>query len=126
MKTMAFEKGNFSLIALRVLPGCKEHLKKILQEEWYLLNNWYERRGDQLLKRLDATLERNLYGENVSVSAIVGKNGSGKSSLMELIFRIVNNLNFCMMQGVTTYIIVCQIVRRCIEANLLLLSIHDI
>ena len=102
MKTMAFEKGNFSLIALRILPGCKEHLKKILQEEWYLLNNWYERRGDQLLKRLDATLERNLYGENVSVSAIVGKNGSGKSSLMELIFRIVNNLDFCMMQGVTT------------------------
>lgn len=99
---MAFEKSCFSVLAVRILPGCKEHLKKILKEEWYQLNSWYTLKDGKLTKRDDAALERNLYGENISISAIVGKNGSGKSSLMELIFRLVNNLNFCMMQGSTT------------------------
>ena len=41
----------------------------------------------------------------------------------------ISHSNFCISLYIPTfslYIIVCQIVRRCIEANLLLLSIHDI
>ena len=80
---MDFQKANFSLLAVRVLPDCQNHLKKVLKEEWYLLNGWYELKNNALAKRTDCQFERNLYGENVSISAIVGKNGSGKSSLME-------------------------------------------
>lgn len=31
------------------------------------------------------------YGSNITVNALVGENGSGKSSLLELMFRMVNN-----------------------------------
>ena len=99
---MAFQKGNFSLVALRVLPGCSDHLKKILQEEWYLMNGWYTLVQGKLVKREGVVFERDLFGDNISITAIVGKNGSGKSSLMELIFRLVNNLDYCMMHGQTT------------------------
>ena len=34
---------------------------------------------------------------NVSVSAVVGMNGAGKSSLLELIFRMINNFSACLV-----------------------------
>lgn len=36
---------------------------------------------------------KDFFGKNIMVSAIVGMNGSGKSSLLELIFRMINNLS---------------------------------
>lgn len=95
-----FKPSSFSLVAVKIGNKCQEHITKVLKQKWYLLNNWYELNGDTLTKRADANFVRTLYGESISVSAIVGKNGAGKSSLMELIYRVVNNLSFCMMQGV--------------------------
>lgn len=38
-------------------------------------------------------LPNDFFGKNISINAIVGMNGSGKSSLLELIFRMINNFS---------------------------------
>ena len=43
---------------------------------------------------------RDFYGENVSLHVIVGKNGSGKSSLLDMILRMANNLGAVVLKEV--------------------------
>lgn len=45
---------------------------------------------------LEETPLKDFFGENVSLHTIVGKNGSGKSSLLDIVFRVMNNLGAVM------------------------------
>lgn len=93
----------FSIIALRILPGCKEHIRKCLKTNvFYYFNTNYEisDQGDTIKIREGFV---KAVGENffdlhdgksspcISISAIVGKNGDGKSSIIEVIIRLINN-----------------------------------
>lgn len=40
------------------------------------------------------------YGSNITVNALVGENGSGKSSLLELMFRMVNNFSAVLYRNI--------------------------
>lgn len=99
--------ANLSIIALRILPGCKKHIRKCLKENvFYYLNTNYgiSMEGD-IIKRRDGFIETindnffDLYdgssSPNINISAIVGQNGDGKSSIIELIIRLINNLACC-------------------------------
>lgn len=87
---------SFSIIALKVLSGNPNNIRKILPKgkTWYLFNQLYKYEDGKLKRNEDYPLSDNFFGKNISINAVVGKNGSGKSSLLEFMFRMINNLTF--------------------------------
>ena len=70
----------FRLTKIKIYPGCTG--RKNLQEEEYVF-----------VSEKSHKLPEGFYGKNIMVSAIVGKNGSGKSSILDIIYRVLNNLS---------------------------------
>lgn len=73
-------------------------IQKVLNPGWYPFGDYEEPKANGFLycKPVSYT-EHNLYKirkrqPEVSVSCIVGMNGSGKSTIIEIILRILNNL----------------------------------
>jgi ABC-type polysaccharide/polyol phosphate transport system ATPase subunit len=93
---------NFKIIAIRPLSKCDKNLLRVLSTNkvYQLYNNYtfnYQY-GDERLDVIGVEKDKDpvqeLYkinrgygnGLSVSISAIVGENGSGKSSIIELFF----------------------------------------
>ena len=108
--------NSFRIIALRVLKGCESHIRRALKEDvTYFLCNDYKDQYDKEFKWTTISKRRIENGElpkdffslppeidgqnkrehtpTINISAIVGKNGDGKSSLVELMLRIIYNLS---------------------------------
>ena len=68
-----------TLTKIHIQSGCQ--YKKCLHEGEYILEH---------------KLARDFFAPNVCITAIVGQNGAGKSSLLDIIFRILNNLGYCL------------------------------
>ena len=81
----------FSIVCLNILSECERHLCKNLDNGHYFFNEWCELKNGKVEISNNRHPEENFFGKNISIQAIVGKNGSGKSSLLELIYRIINN-----------------------------------
>lgn len=92
--------NEFKLLAIRPLDGTAQELLKGLQKNYiYSFYSEYKYLNKARKEILDSkeyheiesikytqTVPSNLYGENISISAIVGQNGSGKSSLLEIFY----------------------------------------
>ncbi|WP_286733046.1 MULTISPECIES: AAA family ATPase [Sphingobacterium] len=83
---------NFLLQELRIHPDCDPQYKKVLKGTRFIFNTL-----DKSLS--DDTISRKLFGQRVFIHTIVGKNGSGKSSILELIYRIINNYSYYILKG---------------------------
>lgn len=86
---------SFIISALHILPQCDSSLKKGLKDEWFLFNDSVRLEGTpkKIVHNHKNSMKGDYYGKNISISAIVGVNGSGKSSLFEMLYRIINNVS---------------------------------
>lgn len=94
------------LIAIRILPNCASHIRKCLSENtfYYLCNDYTISddggsisRSSQYVEPLSDSFFNINGGKNsvcINLQAIVGKNGDGKSSLIEVMIRLLNNLSY--------------------------------
>ncbi len=88
-------ENSFSIIGMYIYKEC-EH-KKVLKPGYYSLNDAYiyDEKKQTIIENFDVVkpLPNDFFEKNISISAIVGKNGSGKSSLLDMIYRIINNFS---------------------------------
>lgn len=83
----------FKLLGIRPLTGCSDNvLKNLIENECYILDSSYEFDEEKcrlIKKKNSVTLPNDFYLDklNLSITAIVGENGSGKTALINLVNR---------------------------------------
>lgn len=86
---------DFRLIGIKLTAKLQESYRKSLKPGYYSFYEGYSWKHNKIILDKDKLVD--IYCEDglrISLNAIVGKNGSGKSAVSELLFMAVNNLYF--------------------------------
>lgn len=92
-------KHNFKIIGIRPLYSeegkDQKHIKNLVNNNTYHFYNSYKIENDDTITHIPSGADNlyNIDNKRVSISAIVGKNGSGKSTITELLYLIINKLS---------------------------------
>jgi predicted ATPase len=102
-------------IAINILDGCLNHIKKNLEtNNPYIFNKGYKLQDPNQKGQFNIVLDNNNLRDNffsyndisnpkITITAIVGKNGSGKSAIIDLALRLINNLAYKHIPNSQTY-----------------------
>lgn len=95
---------SFKILGLKVLKGCASGMRKVLDEdETYLFDTDYEKdytnvynlrlsnTPNSIAERMYLAVGKDNQPVQINIQAIVGKNGDGKSTIIELMLRVLNN-----------------------------------
>lgn len=105
--------NDFKLLAVRPRKGCsKDILKNLKEDQYYFFDNDYEASEDDFIRKKDISYghaHQNFFYKrkkgnstslnHVNIQAVVGKNGEGKSSLLDFLIRILNNFHYLIIPG---------------------------
>ena len=92
------EAKDFSICALKIMDNCAQ--KKCLRGGLYFFNDRLCQTSDgEIVPNPKCQVPHDFYGANINIQAIVGQNGCGKSSILELLYRIINNFTFMLELG---------------------------
>jgi hypothetical protein len=88
------KKYDFKIVALKPISGSS--IKSLNKNSLYVLYKNYDFENDKKIKYSSKNLVSiyDVADLNINISAIVGKNGSGKSTIVELIILAINNLAY--------------------------------
>ena len=94
----------FSINCLEILEDCPENIRKCLKADRYYFNDRIRINKNDVLCKNDKSIGvviPNFWddSEKIHVQAIVGKNGSGKSSLLDLMYMAINNFAYMFERG---------------------------
>lgn len=110
------ENNQLKLIAVNILADCKSHIRKNLEvNSPYLFNKEYRlqestKNGEYSVEKSNKNIPNRdfftydkLSQPTLTFTAIVGKNGSGKSAIIDIILRLINNLAYKHIPNAPTY-----------------------
>lgn len=86
---------DFKIIAIKPLSNCKPDIIKVLKEEqpYYFYNDYTLNQDDQITHICSYPDSLFDYKKTkINICAIAGKNGSGKSTISDLLFMAINNI----------------------------------
>ncbi len=99
----ATETTNFQLIAIKVNKDRTIGQRKLTANKPYFFSEGYEITNNVLTIKEENKISSNIYNlflkdkegqqPSISINAIVGENGSGKSTIVEYVIRLINNLS---------------------------------
>ena len=97
------------LIGVQIHKDCAPHIRKKLKSDmfYYLYNEYKYVDRFPYTKRENYVIANDFFTRNlntdtqISISAIVGKNGDGKSAISDIVMRLINNFSYiCVANGI--------------------------